>query len=125
MIARVDESIDGGRRGERVAFYLAAYGSWLVAAALAAVVGAYWHWLGTNLYIEMGLNKWGFQLFGTWLALGLVVGWLVLVVFLEHWLSHAGTLARLRGRVVRTLIPGAVALATSYLAATYLVTPHL
>jgi hypothetical protein len=125
MMRSVDDPIGGGWRAERVAFYLAAYASWLVAAALSAVVGAYWHWLALNLYIGMRLDKWAFQMFGTWLALGLIVGWLVLVVFLEHWLSHAGTLARLRGRVARVLIPGAVALAASYLAATYLMTRYV
>jgi hypothetical protein len=125
MIRGVAQQVEGGGRAERIAYYLAAYGLWIVAAALAAVVGAIWHSAALNIYIGLRLDKWAFQMFGSWLALGLVIVWLVLVVFLEHWLSHAGTLARLGRRLAWVLIPELVVLAASYLAATFLVTRYV
>ena len=78
-----------------------------------------------NIYVGLRLDKWAFQMFGGWLALGLVILWLVLVVFLEHWFSSAGTLARLRRRVAWVLIPELAVLAASQLAATFLVTRYV
>ena len=121
----VAQQIEGRGRAERVAYYLAAYGLWIVVSALAAVVGAIWHSAALNVYVGLRLNKWAFQMFGSWLALGLVILWLVLVVFLEHWFSIAGTLARLRRRVVWVLTSELVVLAASWLAATFLVTRYV
>jgi hypothetical protein len=121
----VQPRIGDESRGGRVAYYLIAYAAWLVAAALTAVVGYDWHYIATNLYIELRLNRWAFQLFASSAALGLAIAWLILVVFLEHWLSSAGSLVRLRQRVVRLAISGLAALAVSHLAATYLVTRHI
>jgi hypothetical protein len=122
MIHDVAQGVEGRGRAERVVYYLAAYGLWLVASALAGVIGASWHSLGLNLYVGLGLNKWAFQMFATWFALALVLAWLILVVYLEHWFSHAGTLPRLRRRVARVLIPQLVVLAASYLVAASLTT---
>lgn len=122
MIQDVAQQVEGRNRTERIVYYLAAYGLWLVASALAGVIGAGWHSLALNLYVGLGLNKWAFQLFASVVALGLVICWLVLVVFLEHWFSHAGTLARLRRRAARVLIPQVVVLAASYLGALSLAT---
>jgi hypothetical protein len=117
--------IETESRSQKVAYYVIAYAVWLAASAMAAVVGAYWHFAGINLYLGLRLNRWAFNMFGTWLALGLVLVWLGLVVYLEHWFSHAGTLARLRRRVAWFLIPELVVLAVSYLAATFLVTRYV
>jgi hypothetical protein len=125
MIHAVAQRIEGRGRAERVVYYLAAYGLWLVASALAAVLGAIWHSAALNIYVGLRLDKWAFQMFGGWLALGLVILWLVLVVFLEHWFSSAGTLARLRRRVAWVLIPELAVLAASQLAATFLVTRYV
>jgi hypothetical protein len=125
MIHDVAQQVEGRGRAERIAYYLAAYGLWLVASALAAVVGAAWHSAALSLYVGLRLNKWGFQMFDTWLALGLVLLWLILVVFLEHWFSRAGTLARLRRRVAWILIPELVVLAATYLVATFLVAGYV
>ena len=108
-------------QSSRLALYALAYAAWLVAVAGAAVTGALWHTAAMNLYIAAGLNKWGFQLFATAAALLLVIAWLVLVIFLEHWFSHAGDGARLRRRVARVLLPEAALLALTYLAASALV----
>ena len=125
MIEAVAQSVEGRGRGERIAYYLAAYGLWILASALAAILGALWHSAALNIYIGLRLDKWSFQMFGSWLALGLVLLWLGLVVFLEHWLSHAGTLARLRRRAARVLVPELVLLAASQLAATSLLTRYV
>ena len=125
MMEAVEERIDRTRRGERVGFYLAAYATWIVASGLGAVVAAYWHSLGSNLYIALRLDKWTFQLFASSLALGLVIAWLILVIVLEHWLSNAGTLARLGRRAAWLLVPELIVVAASYLAMTYLVTRYV
>ena len=103
-------------QASRLAFYLLAYGAWLVAVALAALILALWHTAALNLYVAAGLNKWGFQRFGTWTALLLVLAWLVLVIVLEHWFSRAADAARLRRRVSRVMLLEVVLLGLTYLA---------
>jgi hypothetical protein len=122
MLDVARDEIEGG---SRVGYMLAAYGSWIVASALAAVIAALWHYSATNTYIELRWNKWAFQFFANVVTLVLGIAWLMVVVFLEHWFTHADTFARLRRRAGRFMIGQAGILAVSYAVATFLVTRHV
>lgn len=83
--------------------YLIAYGTLIVAMALAALIGAAWHTGLVNLYRVAAWNTWSFPAFASAVAMVLVVAWLVLGVYFEHILSHASDGTQLRRRVGRLL----------------------
>jgi hypothetical protein len=84
-----------------VATVVAVYGAWLVTLALGAGIVYVWGDVLLELYIRLGLNKWGFVFYRDVVMLVLILGWLALAVAAEGWYRTGAARDRLAGRVTR------------------------
>ncbi|HLG50513.1 MAG TPA: hypothetical protein VKY56_02625 [Chloroflexota bacterium] len=74
----------------------AAYGIWVLTAALAAVVALIWRSVLLGLFVRLHLNHYAFALYDDVVVLALVLAWLVLLIVAEARCRESAN----RGRLV-------------------------